>query len=586
MRALGVNTGVARLFRIGSRNALSGIGKNRKLGHCGRALGSTRYKQADLSVQGGLAKAVYGLPPDTWAGLLLSGVLYFMFITGSLGYFNSEIDRWMDPGLYALSIQPAEPGAVVATRLAQRLEDKAPGASAWYLTLPQGRKDLLASVYAEPALGAGGEAFSEQVDPSTGLPFVASRKTGGGAALYTMHYELRYMNPTVAMYLVGVATLFMLLALVTGVVVHKKILADLFTFRPGKGQRSWLDAHNLSSVMALPFFLVITYSGLLFYTYEYMPTTQWASYGLGEDGYKAMQQARTSANPATDPHLKPSGQRAPLVPLGSLVAQAESRWGVGQVEFLEVVNPGDANSRVVMERAAHARISRRGDTLLFNGSSGALLGERADPSGGADESLSSVMLALHEGHFASPLLRWLYFGSGLMGAAMIATGLVLWTKKRRQRLKPHEAGAASLRFVEHFNVGLITGLPLGLALYFLANRLLPVDWAARADWEMHALFSGWALCFVHASARPVARAWVEQWFATGALLVLLPLVNAATTTIHLGHTLPARNWVLAGVDLTALAAGLICWVVAWRLWKREPQPARAVPGNLSPGAPA
>ena len=37
-------------------------------------------------------------------------------------------------------------------------------------------------------------------------------------------------------------------------------------------QRSWLDAHNLLSVTALPFHLIVTYSGFLFFTYQFMPS--------------------------------------------------------------------------------------------------------------------------------------------------------------------------------------------------------------------------------------------------------------------------------------------------------------------------
>ena len=33
----------------------------------------------------------------TWSGLVLSLILYFVFITGTFGYFNSEIDHWMQP---------------------------------------------------------------------------------------------------------------------------------------------------------------------------------------------------------------------------------------------------------------------------------------------------------------------------------------------------------------------------------------------------------------------------------------------------------------------------------------------------------
>ena len=65
-----------------------------------------------------------------------------------------------------------------------------------------------------------------------------------------MHYALHYMPYEVAIYIVGVATLFMLLALVTGIVVHKKIFVDFFTLRLGNGQRSWLDSHNSLSSAA------------------------------------------------------------------------------------------------------------------------------------------------------------------------------------------------------------------------------------------------------------------------------------------------------------------------------------------------
>ncbi len=69
---------------------------------------------------------------------------------------------------------------------------------------------------------------------------------------------------------------------------------------------------------------------------------------------------------------------------------------------------------------------------MFDGVSGALLAEQPALSSTA-KGFREVMLGLHEGLFAGPLLRALYVLSGLLGAAMIATGLVLWSVKRRQR---------------------------------------------------------------------------------------------------------------------------------------------------------
>jgi uncharacterized iron-regulated membrane protein len=495
--------------------------------------------------KGGLRQSMSWL--HTWAGLVLSVLLYFMFVTGSVGYFTDEVGRWM------------------AEQAIGFLQQRMPEAKAWYIDFPQGRRAGL-GVYSEPQPGPDGkeaEALDEKLDPATGQPYAKARKTGGGRALYAMHYELRYIPYDVAIYIVGIATMFMLVAIVSGIVVHKKIFKDFFTFRPAKGQRSWLDAHNVSSVMALPFLLMITYSGLIFYTYEYMPSVKLALYGSGEQAEKRFD-AEAFGGGYAEPEA--SGVKAPLAPLAPMLREADARWGSGAVAYLSIDLPGDANARVRMQRYERATISRDNETLVFNGITGALLSLPAQTKSAAG-TFSNVMLALHEGHFANAVLRWLYFTTGLLGAAMIATGMVLWTSKRRQKLGEQGVADIGLRFVERLNVGSIVGLPVGIAAYFWANRLIPAAVEGRAAWEMHTLFIAWALCLLHSGLRPVRRAWVEQLALAVLLYALLPLLNALTTDVHLGRTWPlggqAGDWVLAGFDLTMLALAL-CFGWAWR----------------------
>ncbi len=102
------------------------------------------------------------------------------------------------------------------------------------------------------------------------------------------------------------------------------------------------------------------------------------------------------------------------------------------------------------------------------------------------------MMGLHEAQFAAAPLRVLvFFLCGLMGAATVATGLVLWTVARAP--KGADPEGFGLRLVRILNLGTIAGLPVGLAAYFLANRLLPSDLAARADWEVRGFFAAWIL---------------------------------------------------------------------------------------------
>ena len=176
------------------------------------------------------------------------------------------------------------------------------------------------------------------------------------------------------------------------------------------------------------------------------------------------------------------------------------------------------------------------------------------------------MQGLHEGLFADPVLRILYVLSGLLGAAMVATGLVLWTVKRRQKLEKLQGKSGpGLRLVEKLNVGVVVGLPIAICAYFWANRLLPVSMPGRADWEVHVMFLTWLTMLIHAAFRSTKRAWAEQFGMASLMFGLLPVLNVATTDRHLGRSLAAHDWVFAGFDLTVLAMGLLFGWFAWRI---------------------
>lgn len=497
----------------------------------------------------------------TWAGIVFSLLLYFVFITGSFGYFNSEITHWMQPDAPRPELV-SDPELMLQTGF-DYLHAEYPDASRHLVSLPSQRESHLVYVFANlKAPNADGDtSIFKYLDPTTGQP-AALRETGGGSALYAMHYALHYMPYDVAIYIVGLGTLLMLLAVITGIVTHKRIFTDFFTLRLAKGQRSWLDSHNMTSVLALPFIVMITYSGLVFYTFEYSPGVMFLSMGVDEDAQKTM---RSHLRPGFEIRA-PSGETRPVAPISGPLAVLQERWPGAEPRFADVFNPGDANATLRVGRRA-ARINRGSDILYFDGSSGELLAEPAGMPG--DSVFSSVLLALHEGRFSGYPLRWLYFISGLLGAAMIATGSLLWAKKRRNQIRDNRAAPAGLRFVERCNVAVIVGLPIGVLAYFWANRLLPLGLEARPEWELHVLFMVWALSFLHAGIRERRRAWREQVAVLAMLCLLLPVVNGLTSDAHLLASLTQGNWTRASFDLTAVAFGLALWAT----WSRLIRPA-------------
>jgi uncharacterized iron-regulated membrane protein len=80
----------------------------------------------------------------------------------------------------------------------------------------------------------------------------------------------------------------MFVAIISGITPIKKIFKDFFTFRPAKGQRSWLDAHNATAVFALPFHIMITFSGLLLLMFMFMPWAMNSHYGNGQNFYQML----------------------------------------------------------------------------------------------------------------------------------------------------------------------------------------------------------------------------------------------------------------------------------------------------------
>lgn len=497
----------------------------------------------------------------TWAGVLFGWLLYFMFVTGTAGYLDTEIDRWMRPELPVA--QYPRPRADAAGKALDYLQAQAPAALRWSIQLPVDRNEPYLRVGWLPQ--AGGAAQSVWLDAQTGAP-IAVRDTAGGQLLYQMHWRLHYLPPLAAEWLVAVASMALLLALLTGIVVHRRFFADFFTLRLGKGQRSWLDAHNLAAVASLPFQLMISYSGLVFVMFSFMPLIASAWYGAAPGAARAFYADLFAPMAAA----APSGQRAAPADIAPLLAAARQRWAGAEAALLEIAHPGDAQARVSVIGNFAAGAVRSAGILVYDGASGALLAERPAWQS-APRAARDLLLGLHEGLFAAPLLRALYVFSGLLGCAMIATGMLLWSAKRRERAQRSRAGLSrGQALVERLHVAAILGLPIAIAAYFWANRLLPPGMAQRAQWELHLLFAVWLALFVHAALTPAQRAWRQQARLAALAFGALPLLNAITTDRHLVHSLRAGDWVMGGFDLSALALGLAFALWAWRLQCRTP----------------
>lgn len=513
-----------------------------------------------------LTQSMSGL--HTWAGLLIGWVLYAIFLSGTLAVFDREINWWMQPEFRDRGVDQ-----VRAAQHAQRwLEDKHAGAPNWSITLPTERAPLLSVSAGERRRGGG-----QVLDAETGEP-VKARDTVGGNFFFRFHYTL-HMPRDIGVWAVGFAGMAMLVALVSGVIIHKKIFKDFFTFRPGKGQRSWLDGHNASGVLLLPFHLMITYTGLVIFFTIYMPAAMDAFYGgdrvamlrdgreaaveqvdeRGEDEARKGERLRGAEGQRLERGHRTAAPRLDMLPLERFIERAEAHYGRGMIAGLSVSNPGRHGAQVTVRPLLGSRIElTKGEGIVFDAATGALV--QAPSPSRATLLTQRVMAGLHFAQFGGYPMRWIYFVCGLVSCVMIATGLVLYTVKKRKQAAASPTGRRFLRVVEGLNVAAVAGLTVACIALLWANRLLPVTLAERTGWELRIFFGIWSLSLIHGWLRPPRKAWREQFGGAAVLCMALPavgggLVGEAADPIRFGLEACV---VVTGVLLAWLARSVSC----------------------------
>ncbi len=546
----------------------------------------------------------------TWFGLVLGYVLMACFFFGALSVFDREIDRWALPDTRF----PAQPAPSFDTLLKPLFERLGPHPDDYKATqervigpLPPADTLPMQALYyyrthRDPVLRIGGEfalpnklkdASDEHphahgwatIDPRSGAVLPESQFKIGSDFFYPMHYSLNLQWKNLGTWVVGLAALAMLAALVSGVVMHRRIFREFFTFRPWKTtQRSSLDLHNLTGVAGLPFHFFFALTGLIVFAGIYFPVGHSLLKPL-HDQHEVLEAARTGLA------HQPAGVKAPLASVDAMVAEARRRWAArdmpGDVGFLYLNHLGDRNGYVSIFRAGNDQVALVGQGVHFEAHSGRVI--REDPPPSAVMRVNEFLTGLHLQHFRHWLLRWLYVVGGLLGCVCIATGFIFFVEKRKAQHA--RAGSAGSRIADALAVSAVTGMVVATLAMLAANRLLPADLVGKGDWEQRVFWGAWVLCFIHAAWRsgPVALgrinpAWREQCRALAALAVAAVLLNWLTTGDHLLRTLfTTTYWPVAGMDLSLLAAAALALKAARVLARRERRvpPPRATAAEVS-----
>jgi uncharacterized iron-regulated membrane protein len=263
---------------------------------------------------------------------------------------------------------------------------------------------------------------------------------------------------------------------------------------------------------------------------------------------------------------------------------------MGELSGFTVSNPSRDNTivRFTTARARPDVITFTSDSMIFDGVTGRVI----SPPGNTVEAvqrLTNIFAGIHFAFFGGTAMRILYFLCGAAGTIMIATGLVMFTTKRRAMAHSPAAGRF-YAFVERMNVVSVGGALFACAAYFWALRLLPqalsdpsggsfdvyasiravpLEQAMRPDLELYVFWLAWGVAAVHAFVRVPHKAWTEQFAAVAALCIGLPAIGYLVPNCDIGSMIAAGDWKMVAVDLGGLSIGLMLAAAAWKMSGRR-----------------
>ncbi|MFS0774029.1 PepSY-associated TM helix domain-containing protein [Sphingomonas sp. 1P08PE] len=506
-----------------------------------------------------------------WSGILLGLLLYAVVLTGTAAVFAHEIGAW-SAGHVAARSSFAQPLDAVVRDLAAR-------------TPKQYREAVNLFEVGDGGLGVffhRHETDANGVPTESGIYYRldnAGRMTGTARGnvedvfgpanddalshfLVDTHVRLHVPNPW-GLLLTGVVGLAMLVAAISGLLIHRHLFTDIFTLRrrgnPVLVQR---DAHSVAGTWSLPFAFVLAFTGSFFSFYGTIGVPVVAMAAFGGD-VAALTQA-VYGNPG-----KPDARPAAISNLDRIVADATRRGGSAPT-FVAIENFGRADAGVTTYHDPRAS-DVEPVTLLYEGASARFLRAKATigtrPSAGG--TLVGIMGPLHFGSFAGLLSKAVWFGLGFAMCYVTYTGMRLWVIRRRT-----EAGG--LRSLERAITVVGIGLPFALVAA-AAAFLIALPLGVAIYWTTAGFLIASAVAIVASIIVPTNDVLANVLTAaTGATMIALPPLRlVAAGGPHWGEAWVAHQPMIVAIDVGLFVAG------AWLIIRCA---SRSMPSSRHPAA--
>lgn len=509
-------------------------------------------------------KRIYDL--HAWTGVLFGLFVYVVSLSGVFALFGAELASWEDESLRIDATGERVSAMPLFTGFASEIPEDA---QIFYLSFyfPSGVRPVYAATTAFRRADDRTIVKAERHwNPITGA-VLADRGHGLAHWLVDFHRNLM-LERTLGRALVGLSGIFLLLLILSGLITHRKMLREAFTWRLDRSVRlKWQDSHKAIGLWGIPFHLMIAFTGAWLGMIAILLSII-AAISFGGDIGAVIAEIR-------EPPRAAAGIAAPMSSIDVAAQSVEHRVGIAPTS-LSVQHWGDTNAVYDIHypplqkllSAAHVEVDAVDGTIKSI---------KYASRQGLTYRIPAAMTTLHYGQFGGLWVKLLYAVLGLLLCVVTATGLMMWLE-RRLHGNAGRCPPAFYRALSRLTAGACTGLPLASIAIFHADRLMSAQPDDRIALIGTVYFTVWALAILYALCRCNAyRTCKDVLAATGIVSLVLPVTNVVATGQTVFELFRDGHAYAAGTDVAALVVGTLLLLVSGLIPTHRPTGRASTP---------
>ncbi|PVH25760.1 PepSY-associated TM helix domain-containing protein [Sphingobacterium corticibacter] len=517
----------------------------------------------------------------TISGIIIAALLYVIFFAGSFAFFKDSISAWQKAETHGENISADYNYLIDSLSKTYNLQGR--DFDFYMLNSGQGAyinmsasKDTTIS---KPVPVEAKRGRRQQSGDSAYFLYYFANKTPTsyaegydmGEFLYRLHFlaplnqiPIRLGTPF-GYLLAGIVSFLFLFALITGLLLHwDKIKTNFFLFRPwSKWKTVWTDMHTVLGVIGFPSQLLFAVTGVVLIT-NFVLTTPFSHFlyeGKQEQLFEDLQYNRTIEVPYAYQALDKEFD------MNAYVAEWQQTWEGSRISRIHIRNFQDQNMQVVLEAKPNpARRFAGSGFVKQNIATGEVL-ESKSPIDDANyvDGVRSLIYHLHFGDFGGTPLRLVFFVLGLMGCAVIISGIMIWLVARNKNNVPLYKRRFNFWASNVFLSACLAMLPV-TAFTFIMLKFLPT---INQEVVYRVYFYSWLVLSIYLIAlRNPSRVNLHTLILSAITCLLVPLANGFTTGLWLWKTKQMGADGIFLIDMLFLLLGIASIIASWKVNKQ------------------